>query len=158
MSQQLFSPPRCPGHAPHSSLVRVCVRVIAVSSSAFAIPCVDVSLNRTLSSEMHETRSPWDWVIRLPPLNVCVDAAFTLSGFLLLPMLYRTFRSQVTTARTLSLLAAQRFISELSGAAETQTRGMRVWQRAVAVMIGSRFYTCMFGLLWLWASSGCCNI
>ena len=151
-----ISPLRCPGRAPHASLHRVCVRVAAASSSAFAIPCVDVALNRNASREVHETRTPWDWIIRLPPLNVCVDAAFTVSGFLLLPMLYRTFRGHGPTARKLPSLAVQPFISEFSGAAETQISGVRVWQRAVAVMIGSRFYTCMFGLLWLWASSGAC--
>ena len=94
-----FSLSHCPGHAPLSSLHRVCVRIVAASSSAAAVPCVDVALNFNSSHVSHETRTPWDWILRLPPLNVCVDAVFTATGFLLLPMLYRTFRSRGPAAR-----------------------------------------------------------
>ncbi len=102
----------------------------------------------------HETRTPWDWVLRLPPLNVLVDAVFTTSGFLLLPMLYRTFRKRGVASRKLCRHSIRRCISEIFAAAQAHTTGARVWLRALAVMISSRFYTCMCGMLWLWGSSG----
>ena len=73
---------------------------ITTASPAPSIPCVDIALTRNssrtthVSHVTHETRTPWDWIIRLPPLNTCVDAAFFASGFLLLPLLYRTFRGR----------------------------------------------------------------
>lgn len=102
----------------------------------------------------HETRTPWDWILRLPPLNVLVDAVFTTSGFLLLPMLYRTFRKRGVASRKLFCHSIRSSISEICAAAPAHTTGARVWLRALTVMISSRFYTCMFGMLWLWASSG----
>jgi hypothetical protein len=130
------------------------VRVSAANASASAAPCVDVALNRTEGHVTHETRTPWDWVLRLPPLNVLVDAVFTTSGFLLLPMLYRSFKRRGVASRKLCVHSIRSSISETFAAAQAHTTGARLWLRALSVMISSRFYTCMFGMLWLWGSSG----
>ena len=139
------------------------MRITTASLSASAIPCVDIALSRNVSHVTHETRTPWDWILRLPPLNVCVDAAFTVTGFFLLPLLYRTFRHRgPNTSREsalhrndlFSLISLPVFPNVIRAADETPTSGPRMLQRALLVMIGSRFYTCMFAVLWLWASAG----
>jgi hypothetical protein len=129
------------------------VRITAASSPAEAIPCVDVNVDRNSSNTTFETRTPWDWVIRLPPLNFCVDAAFTASGFLLLPLLCATFSKRKFQSCKLRSNAFQ-LSSKLSPAAGTHTQGLRLWPKAAAMMIGSRFFVCVFALLWVWASVG----
>jgi hypothetical protein len=87
-------------HAP--LLHRVCVRITSASSSASAVPCVDIALNLNASDFHHETRTSLDWILRLPPLNVCIDFAFAASGFLLLPLLYRSIRRHGLGARKIA--------------------------------------------------------
>jgi hypothetical protein len=75
------------------------VRLTTAQSSAAAVPCVEVTFNRNSSDVEYETRTSWDWILRLPPFNVCIDFAFAASGFLLLPLLYRSLRRRSPSAR-----------------------------------------------------------